>query len=165
MVYFIFYVIAISLQLSGAILLLFSSLSTKRSKIVKEFAQSKIITEDSNTKDIFYNNQSFMAAWENVHQNRFAFAYISVGYLAGIWGEISNEQRCKALVYVSILSTLIIVSSRLVIKQILKHSRRANKSITNDELTALGVEPATGSIEIDKIADIMKQNDRCDGDV
>lgn len=70
------YVMAIPLQLSGALLLLLYAFSTKRSNLVKGFAKSRIIYRDNNTSKISYNEQAFVEMCKNIYLNKFAFIYI-----------------------------------------------------------------------------------------
>ncbi|MBD5151789.1 MAG: hypothetical protein HDT16_04665 [Oscillibacter sp.] len=151
------YIIAISLQLSGALLLLWKAVSTKRNNLIKSFAKSKVITYDSNTGEIIYNKDAFIETCENAFLNKAAFLYISIGYFLGIWGEIGpdNNKIITAVIIFSI-SALEIVLTCLVVSIICEHCTKITTPITYDELITLNLDVNQSTISFDEIDELTK---------
>ncbi len=135
------YILSIAFQVAGALLLMINSLSTKREKVIKRFASSKIIFRHNNTGEISYNEEALRDEYRNAYLNKLAFSYIAVGYIIGVFGEIGDGSRvCIALLIIGIAS-VIIGASYLSIWFVLKYNKEINREITNEELNSLGIEP------------------------
>lgn len=158
MLSYISYIAAITLQLSGALLLILNAFSTKRSNLVKSFAKSKILHRDNNTNKILYNKSAFCEMCKNIYLNKCAFVYIFVGYVVGIFGEIGDRKKITALVCIVITSIIILVLSHFAVNVICKYSKKVNEEITNDELLDLGIEPDSENISIKEIEDGWKKH-------
>lgn len=151
------YMVAISFQLAGALLLLVNSSSTKRSNLVKGFAKGKMIFRDGNTKKLFYSKEAFVAICQNAYLNKSAFLYISIGYFLGVFGEIDSKDKFVVALCVIILAAVEIAMAYILSKQICKHSENIKKEITNDELLILGLEPDAESISTQRIDEIVEE--------
>lgn len=152
------YIIAISLQLSGALLLLLYAFPTKRDDLIKSFAKSSVIFRDNNTDKIFYNTQAFTDMCKNAYLNKFAFIYILAGYVVGIFGEIGAVNKAMVMLYVLALFVIELCLARFIVRAICKCSKKVNQEITNDELLKLNIEPDIENIsmkEIDKLDEKM----------
>ena len=148
------YVIAISLQLAGALLLLVNATSTKRDNLIKSFAKSRIIYRDGDTKELSYNVDAFKGLYRNIYLNKFAFAYISLGYFIGIFGDISAASKIIVLFCVAVVAFIDLLGAYFVVDKICMQREKVTKKITNEELIDLGIEPDAESIsteEIDKM--------------
>ena len=80
------YIGAISLQVTGALLLLLFSVSTKRVDVIRKFGDGGIITYDEETKELNYKEEAFKEAYRTSYLNKISFFYIGVGYLLGVFG-------------------------------------------------------------------------------
>lgn len=87
------YIGAISLQVTGALLLLLFSVSTKRVDVIRKFGDGGIITYDEETKELNYKEEAFKEAYRTSYLNKISFFYIGVGYLLGVFGEIGNSNK------------------------------------------------------------------------
>ena len=94
---FIIYIIAISLQISGAVQLSLSFVSTKRDNVIRNFIGKGIISRDNNTKTVYYDKKAYKQVFKSAYLNKFSFIYIFLGYLLGIWGTIEKNQNTKLL--------------------------------------------------------------------
>ena len=54
-----FYILAISFQISGAVMLLLYSASTKRDDVIKRFMERKNVSQDEKTKSIEYDENAY----------------------------------------------------------------------------------------------------------
>lgn len=156
------YVGAISLQLSGALLLLLYAFSTKRSNLVKSFAKSRMIHRDNNTGEITYNEQAFIDMCKNIYLNKLAFIYIFVGYIVGIFGETGTANKVLVTVYILAFFALELSLAHFTVNAICKYSKKVNKKFKNDELENLGIEPDTESISIENIKNLCDRTDSQD---
>lgn len=156
MCYFICYVIAISLQVSGALQLLISSLSTKRDRVIQRFAGKGFITRDNNTKEIFYDGDAYRDVYKTAYLTKFSFGFIFVGYLIGIWGEVEPCARIIASVAIALVTVLILIVLNKMINIYVKKSKKTNAKITNVDLERLHIEPDFGNISNEEIDSLFE---------
>ena len=67
------YIGAISLQVTGALLLLLFSVSTKRVDVIRKFGDGGIITYDEETKELNYKEEAFKEAYRTSYLNKISF--------------------------------------------------------------------------------------------
>ena len=151
----IFYIISISLQLAGALLLMIFVLSTKREKVIQRFAGNGIIARDNNTNEILYNEKAFKDSFKNAYLNKCSFAFIALGYFMGVFGAI-NYNKALVGILIVLCTGLIMGATYLIVNQIVSHSKVINKKITNEELSLAGVEPDIEDIPNDEIAKLFE---------
>ena len=90
---YIVYIISISLQVAGALLLIAYSISTKRDDVIKKFSGKGFIHRDNNTNEISYNEKAFFQEYKMAYIDKLSFIYILFGYLLGLlWliGDLLN---------------------------------------------------------------------------
>ena len=119
-----FYIASITLQLSGAVLLLIRYCFVSVEKQLKELEKRESRVE----KGILVLGKTQPTPYEykeSVWLNRIAFAYISSGYLVSVWGEIENSSRAKIFLVIIIMSTALTVFSVFVAKKI-SFEKKAN---------------------------------------
>ena len=148
---FMFYVVAISLQVSGALQLLLSFVSTKRDNVIRNFIGKGIISRDSNTKIIDYDKKAYKQVFKSAYLNKFSFIYIFWGYLLGIWGTIEKESKSKATIFIILTTILILTISNLLITLYVKKSKKVNREITNEDLERLQIQPDIENISNEEI--------------
>ncbi len=84
------YIVSISLQLAGALMLIVFAFSTKRENVIRAFARSHMITLDGNTRELSYNHKAFIETYKTAYYTKISVIFISVGYLLGIFGNIGT---------------------------------------------------------------------------
>lgn len=156
------YIIAISLQLSGSLLLLINFGSTKRENLIKEFAKGRLLQMDNNTNKPLYNPESFVDVWQTAFLNKFAFGYIFVGYLTGIFGDIGMNDKVVVAISVSFLFAIETALPHSITRRIRKCCKKLYKPITNDELERLHIEPEVENISNSTIDEILNADIRGD---
>lgn len=115
----ILYIIAISTQLSGAILLIVQFWSIRIRKGIEENKKKETHVEDGNL--ILAKTQPTPFEYtNNVWHNRFAFILIALGYLVGIFGSIENTSKIKIMIWVIISSVILVTFLVLIAKKLAK---------------------------------------------
>lgn len=153
----VLYIIAISFQLSGALLLVIYSTSTKRASVIKRFAGNSFISRDGNTKEISYDKDELIKSFKDAWLNKIAFLLIASGYIFGIFGEIGEINKILISIFIIISTVLVMAISYFVVNCIIKYSAEVNKELTNDELNELGIEPNMESLSDKEIDDIWNE--------
>lgn len=143
----ILYALSISLQVAGALLLIIFSLSTKRRDIIRSFAKSHIIARDGNTKLLSYNHEAFVETYRIAYFSKVSVAFIAVGYLIGVFGDIGTGNRLLAAVSIIALTAVLIAITVLLVNKLVRNVSK----ITNEELKAAGAEPDMESISKDEV--------------
>ena len=102
------YIFAISLQLSGAALLIIKYCFISTEKAIKNNNEKK---PNVNCEQLNLNNalQTDNEIKENIWLNRFAFVLIAIGYLIGVFGEIKSTSKCCILLIILIISTILVL--------------------------------------------------------
>lgn len=155
MIYFIIYIFAISFQVSGALQLLISFVSTKRDDIIRRFIGKGLLFRDNNTKKIEYDKSAYKYEYKTAYLNKCSFIYIFIGYLIGVWGIVDNTQRLWAFIFIIILTTLILFITNFVISLYLNKSKNINREITNNDLERLHLEPDIENISNKEILNML----------
>lgn len=138
----ILYCLAISLQLSGALLIVSNSYKNlDRDNLIKNFLKNsftiKTQEEDSETKkDILsYNHEAFLDFIQLQYKNFISFIYIFVGYVLGVLGEIYNK-ILGIIIIIGCTSAIIYITSKCIKTKIKK-----TKKIDIEELEKLNIDP------------------------
>ena len=64
-IFYVIYVISISLQVAGVLLLVCYATSAKRENVIRRFFGKGIITNDSKTNEIVYDEEAFFQEYKN----------------------------------------------------------------------------------------------------
>ena len=152
---YIVYIISISLQVAGALLLIAYSISTKRDDVIKKFSGKGFIHRDNNTNEISYNEKAFFQEYKMAYIGKLSFIYILSGYLLGVLGELKDTKASRdiALIIIAILSLVIMIISNKLVEVILSKSNKVSK-ITNEDLVRIGIEPdiqSASTSEVEKM--------------
>ena len=148
------YILSISMQISGALIITLFTLSTKREKIINKFINKDLINQDGNTKELEYDEKEFVNTFKNAYLNKFSFCYIALGYILGIFGEVKKIDKYVIALFIIITTIIIIVITYVIVSIIAKQSKKINKKITPEELKKMNLEPNLSTIskeEIDKL--------------
>ena len=158
---YLIYIISISFQVAGALLLVVYFISTKRKAVIKKFAGNGTIHLDNNTQELTYNEKAFFDEYKMAYIQRLSFVYILAGYLSGVFGSLSESIRCRVMI-IAILSLALMFFSNKGVELYVRNKNKAFK-ITNDELKELGIEPDSENIpnsQIDEMWGSTSQNDQ-----
>lgn len=135
----IFYIISVSLQISGALLLMLFSLSTNRKKVIDRFINKNIVSRHG--EKINYNKGELKSAFKNAYLSKFSFGFIALGYLVGVFGNIDNCSYLTVIIGIVALTLIFMGLAYLMTFLIVKYSHEVNKKMTNDELKKYNIEP------------------------
>lgn len=148
------YIIAISFQVAGAILLIRHHSSTKRDDVIRRFVKGKV-TLDGNTGELKYRHDKFVEEYRNGYLNKKSFWLIFFGYVAGIWG------KCEADSKMYILFCIVLFVSIIVVYLEKKANKKYNESniayITKTELNNTSEKPDDETVSNDEIDDMFNE--------
>jgi hypothetical protein len=113
----IVYIISISFQLSGAILLIikYGFVSIPKAIAEKEKKEHRVVGEQA---ILAPTQPSTSEIKENIWLNRFAFWLIAIGYLISVFGSINESSRCLAFWLIILLSAILTVPLFLLSKKL-----------------------------------------------
>lgn len=134
------YILSISLQVSGALLLMLFSLSTRRKQVVKRFISKNLVIRDSNEK-LTYDVKELKNTFRIAYLNKFSFGFIAMGYLLGIYGDLNNANLLCVTIWVILGSLLLMAIAYILTSLILKFSKIAQRTLTEMELKQYDLEP------------------------
>jgi len=136
-----FYILAISLQISGAVMLLWYSASTKRDDVIKRFMKRKIVSKDKDTNSIEYDKKTYKEEYKVACLNKISFGYIAVGYIINIWGDCSSDWKIF-VAFETVLNSILILFITYKETLLWMHfSKKVNMEISNDDLERLDIRP------------------------
>ena len=111
------YILAISFQLAGALLLIVRYWFRSVDKQLKLNEMKKPHVSDG-TLDLGESRTNDSELVEEIWINRFAFAYFAIGYLFGIWGEPLSASKCMiTLGVVLFVIVLVLVGKKISEKE------------------------------------------------
>lgn len=154
----ILYCLAISLQLSGAILIIYNSYKNlNRDNLIKNFLKNsftiKTQEEDSEIKkDILsYNHEAFLDFIQLQYKNFISFIYIFIGYILGVLGEIYNK-ILGIIIIIGCTSVIIYITSKCIKAKIKKI-----KKINIEEIEKLNIAPNIEMATEEAIYNLFKE--------
>lgn len=134
----VIYILSVSFQVAGSLLLLSYSLSAKRKLVIRRFAGKGLLTRRGDVVE--YNQDAYKKEYFLAYLNKISFGLIAGGYLMNVFG--SAENICKTLAFVGILlfTPLIMFLSIRVASFLVSHLK-ADDKITNKDLKDFGIKP------------------------
>ncbi|RHT19036.1 hypothetical protein [Clostridium sp. AM33-3] len=154
------YIGAISLQVTGALLLLLFSVSTKRVDVIRKFGDGGIITYDKETKELNYKEEAFKEAYRTSYLNKISFFYIGVGYLLGVFGEIGNSNKWITAGAIFTFSIILLFLTWLVTDMIISKSNVINQKISLEEMKEAGITPDMTSASTEDIDKMFERREK-----
>lgn len=121
----VLYILAISLQLAGALILICHYMRNTEKQIKDSYFCQDAIVETENGKVKLRKEKVRIKAAE-IYINRFAFGYIAIGYFFGIFGDIEDRNR-GLIVFLIAIMTILLMAIGLRCQR-----RMANKKFQND---------------------------------
>lgn len=127
----IFYIVAISFQLTGAIFLISNFLPTK-SRIIHETAKDEAVfhwgkIKENGQTEVTYSAEELNKKAKTTYQNFYALILIIFGYLLGVFGEV-GDKLCS-LIMIVILSAILIAVGNGVCALMAKNTFKGNVSV------------------------------------
>lgn len=136
------YIIAVSFQVSGALLLLIYNISTKRENIIKNFANNKGFIGRCGT-EITYNKDGLKEIFKIAYINKISFFYIIIGYIIGVFGKIEENTYIISIIVGMIIFIFIFICFGIYIpKQIISSKEKKDAAffdITNEDIESLNI--------------------------
>ena len=154
------YIGAISLQVTGALLLLLFSVSTKRVDVIRKFGDGGIITYDEETKELNYKEEAFKEAYRTSYLNKISFFYIGVGYLLGVFGKIGNSNKWITAGVIFTFSIILLFLTWLVTDMIISKLNVINQKISLEEMKEAGITPDMTSASTEDIDKMFERREK-----
>ena len=146
------YVISISLQVAGALLLMINALSTRRDKVIRRFLGKGLVSRDNNTNTIVYDKERLKETYKEAYLSKFAFMFIALGYFFGIFSNIEDDLKLILALIIIAMTVVIMILSYVTVNLVVKYKKSVNCEITNEELNELGIEPDIENTSNEEIA-------------
>ena len=150
------YILSISLQVAGALLLIMFALSTKRTRIIRSFGKSNVILKDGNTQELSYDHDSFVEVYRTAYCSKISVIYILCGYLIGVLGEIGDSNKLSIATSILILALFFLGVARIVVHLLLNQAK-VKTPLTYKELEEAGIDSTLNTISYDEIDAIVEQ--------
>lgn len=112
------YIISISFQICGALLLLLDSVFNGVEKIYSQFNYDRKEITDNSYSTFFNKKEDFVPYLKQLFIERSAFLYLAVGYIIGIWGSVGECNKMIIALFVIIVSIVIIIATHFLSNKI-----------------------------------------------
>lgn len=147
------YILSISFQVAGGLILLLWSFGRTKEKVIQlYFPGSNIVERDEHNK-VCLDKKKLRKKAVDIYMNRFAFICLIIGYGLSLFGDISDYNRWKALCIIEIESIVIILISIIISNVLSIIYFRKDEYIDFDELE--GVDTFMTEAEGDSILDSL----------
>lgn len=152
---YIAYIMAISMQFTGSILLLIYFVSTDRKSVIKRFTGIGVIERCG--EKISYNEEAFFNEFKSAYLNKAAFFCIVLGYILGVFGEVGERSRIYTVITVILISIMLILIVKYGIEFFVKHNQTTTQRITSKELDELGVQSHLNIASNDEFDEFLEE--------
>lgn len=125
----VIYIIAISLQLAGAVILIINYCRNTHNQIIDRYFPGSNLVERDNKDNIVLEKERVQEVVREIFMNRCAFFYIGAGYIVGIYGEAGKTNKCIISILVIIGSFLLIVLGEIILNGIVKKRYKEDMEI------------------------------------
>lgn len=149
----VIYILSVSFQIAGALLLFFYSISAKRESVIRRFVGKGLLTRQGDVVE--YNQDAYKKEYFLAYLNKISFALIAGGYLTNVFGSIENMCKALALVGVLLFTPLVMFLSIRVASFLVSHLK-ANDKITNKDLKDFDIKPDVDFITSEEIDQILE---------
>lgn len=150
------YIISVSLQIAGALILIVFAISARRENVIRIFAKSNMILRDGNTKKLLYNHYTFIDTYKTTYYSKISVFFIAVGYIIGVFGENRSDKKFVVAITISAMTIGLIFLSWLCVKLLAKQDI-VQRKITSEELEEIGVEPNMESLSNEQIEALFNE--------
>ena len=133
------YEISISLQLSGAVLLLLWSFSKMSKNVLNMCFPGIVFASRRANGDTYIDRNIIRSKVKTILLNVCAFCYITLGYLLPIFSDSNTENRLYTFVSVVVLTIIFIVGAHLISKLVSIVWIRKDRTLTDDEIAEYNI--------------------------
>lgn len=133
------YEISISLQLSGAVLLLLWSFSKMSKNVLNMCFPGIVFASRRDNGDTYIDRNIIRSKVKTILLNVCAFCYITLGYLLPIFSDSNTENRLYTFVSVVVLTIIFIVGAHLISKLVSIVWIRKDRTLTDDEIAEYNI--------------------------
>ena len=103
------YVLSLSFQVAGAVLLIIKYFGKTKERIIEEYFPGSNIAERDENDNSTLEKEKVRFCVRNIYDNRMAFLFIAVGYILSIFGEVNGECKLCILMFVIACTVAIIL--------------------------------------------------------
>lgn len=142
------YEISISLQLSGAVLLLLWSFSKVSKNVLNMCFPGIVFASRRDNGDTYIDRRIIRSKVKTILLNVCAFCYITVGYLLPIFSDTDIEDRMYTFVSVVGLTIIFIVSAYVISTLVSKVWIRKDRILSDDEIAEYNIPSEANEQEV-----------------
>ena len=128
------YVFSRAFQISGAVIVLFYGLSSKRKSILQSFFTNSFSIKSSDTNEIEYDHNALVETYRTTYLNKFAFTYIIIGYSLDIFGKLNSTDNLLTFLIIILVTSIFIFITVKIVNIIIIKSNEINKVVNYEEL-------------------------------
>lgn len=128
------YVLAIALQITGAVLLIIKYWGNTQNRIINEYFPGTGIANNDGDDNTVLEVEKVRECVREIYASRFAFIDIAVGYALSVFGEKGFANGILLLIYVLLLSSSIIVLEKIVAIILSNHFYKDPIRVSYDDL-------------------------------
>lgn len=150
----IIYICSVSLQITGALILIIKCLSTKKKNVVKRFFVNSFssYSPDSNTLD--YTHELFEDEYEKAYYNKISFVSLLIGYILQPFSNVGDLSKVSITLLILTL-TLILLSIFIFVCKLL--CKKGHSKVTIQELQEIGIDVNMSEVSEKQIDDIISK--------
>lgn len=126
----VWYILAISFQLAGALLLICHYMRNTEKQIKGSYFSQDAIVKTENGK-VKLRKEKVRTKAEEIYINRIAFTYIAIGYFLGIFGDIEDRNRGLIVFSIAVMTIFWMMIGLKVQKK--EANKRFQKDLEMDE--------------------------------
>ena len=149
----IVYIISVSFQITGALILIIKCLSTKRRNVVKRFFLNSFSIYSPDSNILNYNHELFEEEYEKAYYNKISFFSLFIGYIFSPFSDIGSFPRLYVALFILLL-TLILLSAFIFICTLLR--KKGHSKVTMNELINVGIDENLPEMSKEDIDEIFK---------
>lgn len=152
------YVFSRAFQISGAVIVLFYGLSSKRKSILQSFFANSFSIKSSDTNEIEYDHNALVETYRTTYLNKFAFTYIIIGYSLDIFGKSNSTDNLLTFLIIILVTSIFIFITVKIVNIIIIKSNEINKVVNYEELIENHLNVNLEEISDEEIENTVKRN-------
>ncbi len=130
----VLFILALSFQISGAILLIIKYWGKTRQRIINEYYPGTGIASNDGENNAVLDANRVRECATGIYANRMAFVFIAIGYALSIFGEKGNAGNIVVLFSTAVTTTILVIIEGKASKLIAKKLYQEDIVIPYDEL-------------------------------
>lgn len=152
------YVLSVSFQLSGAVLLLLYAFSTKRERVIISFFKNSFSVLDGETEALCYDHDAFVKEYMITYSNKIAVFLLCSGYLIGIWGKFEGQNKWLICGIILITTIAIVFVAITGVKLFVSRAKKVQRIVANEELESIGISSNMKSLSKKDLDELFDMN-------